>query len=89
MNMPTTRRITRDTLLTLEAYAKIRKSSKPQAITHRRTRSVHLGTGIDTPERLAEALAQVCQREGDSVPANGGMQGTQEVMAAMAAQRGG
>jgi len=43
MNMPTTRRITRDTLLTLEAYAKIRKSSKPQAITPRRTRSVHLG----------------------------------------------
>ena len=43
MNMPTTRRITRDTLLTLEAYAKIRKSSKPQAIAHRRTRSVHLG----------------------------------------------
>ncbi len=53
------------------------------------TRSVHLGSGIDTPERLAEVLAQVCQREGDSVPANGGMQGTQEVMAAMAAQRGG
>jgi hypothetical protein len=43
MNTPTTRRITRDTLLTLEAYAKIRKSSKPQAIAHRRTRSVHLG----------------------------------------------
>ena len=35
--------ITRDTLLTLEAYAKIRKSSKPGAIAHRRLRSVHLG----------------------------------------------
>ncbi len=35
--------ITRDSLLTLEAYAKIRKSSKPDAILHRRLRSVHLG----------------------------------------------
>ena len=35
--------ITRDSLLTLEAYAKVRKSSKPQAIAHRRLRSVHLG----------------------------------------------
>ena len=35
--------ITRDNLLTLEAYAKIRKSSKPEAIAHRRLRSVGLG----------------------------------------------
>jgi hypothetical protein len=35
--------ITRDSLLTLEAYSKIRKSSKPDAITHRRLRSVALG----------------------------------------------
>jgi hypothetical protein len=35
--------ITRSSLLTLEAYAKIRKSSKPEAIAHRRLRSVHLG----------------------------------------------
>lgn len=35
--------IIRDSLLTLEAYAKIRKSSKPDAIAHRRLRSVHLG----------------------------------------------
>ncbi len=35
--------ITRDSLLTLEAYSKIRKSSKPQAIAHRRLRSVRLG----------------------------------------------
>jgi hypothetical protein len=32
--------ITRDSLLTLEAYAKIRKSSKPEAIAHRKLRSV-------------------------------------------------
>jgi hypothetical protein len=35
--------ITRDSLLTLEAYAKIRKSSKPEAIAHRKLRSVGLG----------------------------------------------
>jgi hypothetical protein len=35
--------ITRDSLLTLEAYSKIRKSSKPAAIVHRRLRSVPLG----------------------------------------------
>jgi len=35
--------ITRSSLLTLEAYAKIRKSSKPEAIAHRRLRSVRLG----------------------------------------------
>jgi len=35
--------ITRDSLLTLEAYAKIRKTERPEAIAHRRLRSVHLG----------------------------------------------
>jgi hypothetical protein len=35
--------ITKDNLLTLEAYAKIRKSSKPEAMAHRRLRSVGLG----------------------------------------------
>ena len=35
--------ITKDSLLTLEAYAKIRKTSKPDVIAHRRLRSVHLG----------------------------------------------
>jgi hypothetical protein len=35
--------ITRDNLLTLEAYAKVRKSDKPAVIAHRRLRSVHLG----------------------------------------------
>jgi len=38
--------ITRDTLLTLEAYAKIRASSRPEAIAHRRLRSVRLGEHI-------------------------------------------
>jgi hypothetical protein len=35
--------ITRDSLLTLEAYAKIRKSSRAEAIAHRKLRSVALG----------------------------------------------
>ena len=35
--------ITRSSLLSLEAYSKIRKSSKIDAIAHRRLRSVHLG----------------------------------------------
>ena len=35
--------ITRDNLLTLEAYSKIRKTSKPEFIAHRRLRTVHLG----------------------------------------------
>jgi Protein of unknown function (DUF3501) len=35
--------ITKDSLLTLEAYAKVRKSSKPEAIAHRKLRSVGLG----------------------------------------------
>ncbi len=35
--------ITKDTLLSLEAYAKVRKSEKPKFIAHRRLRTVHLG----------------------------------------------
>jgi hypothetical protein len=38
--------ITRDSLLTLEAYSKIRKSSKPEAIAHRKRRSVALGDHV-------------------------------------------
>jgi hypothetical protein len=41
-----THAITPDSLLTLEAYAKIRKSSKAEAIVHRRLRSVQLGEHI-------------------------------------------
>jgi Protein of unknown function (DUF3501) len=38
--------ITRDSLLSLEAYAKIRKTSKPEMIAHRRLRTVHLGEHV-------------------------------------------
>jgi hypothetical protein len=35
--------ITKDSLMTLEAYAKIRKSARPEFIAHRKLRTVHLG----------------------------------------------
>jgi hypothetical protein len=38
--------ITRDSLLTLEAYAKRRKDDKPAVIAHRRLRTVHLGEHV-------------------------------------------
>ena len=38
--------ITRDSLLTLEAYSKIRKTSRADAIAHRRRRSVLLGEHV-------------------------------------------
>ena len=38
--------ISRDSLLTLEAYSKIRKSSRAEAIAHRKLRSVALGEHI-------------------------------------------
>ena len=38
--------ITKDSLLTLEAYARIRKTHKPEVIAHRRLRTVHLGDHI-------------------------------------------
>jgi hypothetical protein len=44
--MSMTPRITPDSLLTLEAYAKIRKSSKAEMIAHRRRRSVRLGEHV-------------------------------------------
>jgi Protein of unknown function (DUF3501) len=46
MTTPATTAITQDSLLTLEAYAKIRKTSKPDVIAHRRLRSVHLGEHV-------------------------------------------
>ena len=36
-------RITRETLMTLEAYAKVRKTVRPQVIAHRQLRTVRLG----------------------------------------------
>ena len=41
--MTTRTAITPSSLMSLEAYSKVRKSSKAEAIVHRRLRSVHLG----------------------------------------------
>lgn len=39
--------ISRDSLMTLEAYSKVRKTSRPQMIAHRKLRSVQLGEHIN------------------------------------------
>lgn len=44
--MQLTGKITRDSLMTLEAYAKWRKVHKPEVLAHRKLRSVHLGENI-------------------------------------------
>ena len=41
-----TPKIPRDSLLTLEAYAKVRKTNKPEVIAHRKLRSVQLGDHV-------------------------------------------
>src|SRR5215475_1492350 len=40
---PRTRRITRDSLLTLEAYARTRPDFRSRVIAHKKLRTVHLG----------------------------------------------
>jgi NAD(P)-dependent dehydrogenase (short-subunit alcohol dehydrogenase family) len=49
------------------------------------TQGVYLGTGPDTAERLAEAMAQVTDRQSEMVPRSGSEQGTLEVGKAMKA----
>src|SRR3954453_22298886 len=44
--MTTTKHITKESLLTLEAYAKIRKTSRAGFIAHRKLRTVHLGDHV-------------------------------------------
>ncbi len=45
--MKTTKKITRESLMTLEAYSKQRKAQQPQIIAHRKLRSVRLGEHIN------------------------------------------
>ena len=44
--MQLTGRITPESLMSLEAYAKYRKAHKPEVIAHRRLRTVHLGEHV-------------------------------------------
>lgn len=52
------------------------------------TQGVHLGTGPNTAEQLAAALAQVADRQGETVPLSGSAQGALEVSKALAAHGG-
>ena len=52
------------------------------------TQGVHLGTGEDTAERVAEHFAAISDRTGETVPLSGSEQGTREVTGALAARRG-
>ncbi|PUE52589.1 3-hydroxyacyl-CoA dehydrogenase [Limnohabitans sp. 2KL-17] len=51
------------------------------------TQGIHLGTGPDAAERLAAAMAQVKDRQGELVPLSGSAQGALEVDKAMKAHR--
>ena len=53
--------ITRDSLLTLEGYAKVRKSSKMEAIAHRRLRSVRLGEHVTLQFEDAQTIRRQIQ----------------------------
>ena len=48
------------------------------------TQGVHLGMDSDTPEQLAERLAEVTSRAGDMVPLSGAAQGGNEIEKAVA-----
>ena len=51
------------------------------------TQGIHLGTGPDAAERLAAAMAQVMDSQGEMVPLSGSAQGALEVDKAMKAHR--
>jgi hypothetical protein len=48
------------------------------------TQGLHIGLSGDAPELLAAKLAEVTNRQGDTVPMSGGAQGTNEVAKFMA-----
>ena len=50
------------------------------------TRGVYIGNGPDADEQLAARLAEVRDRTGEAVPANGGQQGENELRLARAAR---
>jgi len=43
------------------------------------TQGVHVGTGSDAPERVAQAFEAISDRAGEMVPASGAAQGTHEI----------
>jgi hypothetical protein len=53
--------ITRDSLMTLEAYAKVRKTLRPQVIAHRKLRTVRLGEHISVQFEDEETIRRQIQ----------------------------
>lgn len=53
--------ITPDSLMTLEAYAKVRKAQRPQVIAHRRLRTVRLGEHISVQFEDEETIRRQIQ----------------------------
>ncbi len=51
------------------------------------TQGVHIGLSEDASELLAEKLAEVTNRQGDTVPMSGGAQGTNEIGKLMASKQ--
>ena len=51
------------------------------------TDGVHIGTGADAPEQVAEAFARIDDRQGEIVPDSGMQQSAREMAKVMAAQR--
>ena len=49
------------------------------------TPGLHIGTGIDTAERVATHFAEISSRVGESVPESGSAQARNELAQAMAA----
>jgi NAD(P)-dependent dehydrogenase (short-subunit alcohol dehydrogenase family) len=50
------------------------------------TQGVHIGSGPDAPERMAERFAEISDRRGDTVPDSGAEQGRNELTLAAAAR---
>ena len=47
------------------------------------TRGLHLGTGADVPEQIGARWADICDRDGEQVPASGADQGRHELARAL------
>lgn len=43
------------------------------------TQGMHVGTGADAPERVAQAFVAISDRAGEMVPGNGAAQGMNEI----------
>ena len=81
--------ITRDSLLTLEAYARIRKTSRPEVIAHRRLRSVQLGEHMTLQFEDEQTIRRQIQEmlHIEKIFDEAGIQGEIDAYAALRARR--